>query len=1019
MSTRLPGRPELTLDGAASLAAMQFGVAVTAHPLPSDRDLNFRLDDDRGPVGVLKISNANEHGPFLALQAEAMRRLSDAGLPVASVMGTGECTIDGTAHKMRLVSWLQGTPLGEANPVSQGMMTQVGGLLARVDQELAEMDGRAAPTEFPWNLSRARTTLEERLDLLPDEGRAIIRYFLDLYGSTIEPRKAELPHQVIHGDANDYNMLIGSPQSDGRSVTALLDFGDMGVSARIADPAIAAAYLAFHVADPVEALESVLSGYHAESALSALEVEAFFVLTALRLCISVCMSAEQRAAEPDNAYLSISEQDAWRVLETFQGLHPRLVHYRLRAAVGWEPVPEAPAVREWLLKYQDDMHTVVRPARSDAGSVVFDFSVASLEFDADSIAVPGHAGEVIWKACGDNVGIGRWNEPRLAYTGSAYETLSGERRTVHIGVDLFRPAGTPVHAPFDGTVHSFCIHHEAFDYGGCVLLEHAPVDGPTFWTLYGHLSHASIGKLSVGQHVSGGEAFVELGPFEENGGWVPHLHFQVITDRLDMEGTFPGVAAPGHLATWLSLSPSPRDLPGLGSACETPARPVVDALLARRSRVVSDALSISYRRKLHIVRGSGQWLFDAEGRAFLDAVNNVPHVGHSNPRVVDALHRQMRTLTTNTRYLHEGILEYGERLAALLPDPLEVCFFVNSGSEANDLAIRLARAATGRRDMLVLGGAYHGHLTSLIDISPYKFDGRGGAGKPASTHVVPMPDPYRGPYRGMILESGAAYADTVRKAAQEADIAAFMAESVPGCGGQIVPPPGYLAGAAHAIRQAGGVFIADEVQIGMGRAGSHFWGFQIHETDDPATHVATDMVATDIVVPDIVVLGKPIGNGHPLGAVVTTRAIADAFNNGMEYFNTFGGNPASCAVGLAVLDEIEERGLQAHAAHVGTRLLEGLQALAEHHPIVGEARGVGLFVGVELVRSHDTLEPAAEEASYVANRMREEGILISTDGPLHNVLKIKPPMVFDADDADRLVNTLDRILAEDFVRKHG
>ena len=172
-------------------------------------------------------------------------------------------------------------------------------------------------------------------------------------------------------------------------------------------------------------------------------------------------------------------------------------------------------------------------------------------------------------------------------------------------------------------------------------------------------------------------------------------------------------------------------------------------------------------------------------------------------------------------------------------------------------------------------------------------------------------------------------------------------------------------------------------------------------------------------MPDIVVLGKPIGNGHPLGAVVTTRAIADAFNNGMEYFNTFGGNPASCAVGLAVLDEIEERGLQAHAAHVGTRLLEGLQALAEHHPIVGEARGVGLFVGVELVRSHDTLEPAAEEASYVANRMREEGILISTDGPLHNVLKIKPPMVFDADDADRLVNTLDRILAEDFVRKHG
>jgi len=406
------------------------------------------------------------------------------------------------------------------------------------------------------------------------------------------------------------------------------------------------------------------------------------------------------------------------------------------------------------------------------------------------------------------------------------------------------------------------------------------------------------------------------------------------------------------------------------------------------------------------VRGSGQWLFDAEGRAYLDAVNNVPHVGHANARVVEALHGQMRALNTNTRYLHERILDYGERLAALLPDPLEICFFVNSGSEANDLALRLARTATGREDIMVLDGAYHGHVTSLIGVSPYKFDGRGGQGRPPGTHVVPMPDPFRGPHPGMTLESGRAYAKTVQAAAAEADIAAFMAESVPGCGGQIVPPPGYLAGAAHAIREAGGVFIADEVQIGMGRAGSHFWGFQIHETDDPSTHV----------VPDIVVLGKPIGNGHPLGAVITTRAIADAFNNGMEYFNTFGGNPASCAVGLAVLDEIEDRGLQAHAASVGAHLLTGLQSLGTKHAILGEARGVGLFVGVELVRDRETLEPAADVASYVANRMREEGILISTDGPLHNVLKIKPPMVFDADDADRLVETMDRILAEDFVR---
>ena len=377
----------------------------------------------------------------------------------------------------------------------------------------------------------------------------------------------------------------------------------------------------------------------------------------------------------------------------------------------------------------------------------------------------------------------------------------------------------------------------------------------------------------------------------------------------------------------------------------------------------------------------------------------MPHVGHSNPRVVEALHAQMQTLTTNTRYLHENLLEYAERLSALLPDSLDVCYFVNSGSEANDLAIRLARTFTGRQDMIVLDGAYHGNLTTLVDLSPYKFDGPGGKGRPTTTHVARMPDAFRGAHKGMTRSSGLAYAEDVKSIIEHHDVAGFIAESVPGVGGQIVLPPGYLSAVAAYVRGNGGVFIADEVQIGMGRAGSHFWGFEL-----------------DGVIPDIVVLGKPIGNGHPLGAVITTKASAEAFDNGMEYFNTFGGNPASCAVGLAVLDEIEENDLQTNALVVGKALLEGLAALAPHHPIIGDVRGVGLFVGIELVRSHTTLEPAAEEATYVANRMRDKGILISTDGPLHNVLKIKPPMTFSAQNAAHLVRTLDSILAEDFVR---
>jgi 4-aminobutyrate aminotransferase-like enzyme len=380
---------------------------------------------------------------------------------------------------------------------------------------------------------------------------------------------------------------------------------------------------------------------------------------------------------------------------------------------------------------------------------------------------------------------------------------------------------------------------------------------------------------------------------------------------------------------------------------------------------------------------------------YLDAVHNGAHVGHGHPRVVAALARQAAVLNTNTRYLHENIVRYARRLCATLPEPLRVCFFVNSGSEANDLAWRLARAYTGRSEAVVVDGAYHGHLSSLIDLSPYKFDGPGGAGAPAHVHKVPMPDGYRGPYKHADPEAGVKYASHVGEAlARSRGVAAFFCESLLSCGGQVVLPPGYLAEAYRRVRAAGGVCIADEVQVGFGRVGTHFWGFE-----------------TQGVVPDIVTLGKSIGNGHPLGAVVTTPAIAEAFAGGMEYFNTYGGNPVSCAVGLAVLDVIAEERLQERALAVGTRLKEGLNTLVEKHALIGEVRGMGLFLGIELVEDRDTLAPAAAVASYAMEGMRQRRVLLSTDGPLHNVLKIKPPLTFSAGDADRLVQDLDRVLS--------
>jgi 4-aminobutyrate aminotransferase-like enzyme/Ser/Thr protein kinase RdoA (MazF antagonist) len=415
-------------------------------------------------------------------------------------------------------------------------------------------------------------------------------------------------------------------------------------------------------------------------------------------------------------------------------------------------------------------------------------------------------------------------------------------------------------------------------------------------------------------------------------------------------------------------------------------------LLAARAKSLGPSLSVSYKSPLHIVAGSREFLYDAAGRRYLDCVNNVAHVGHSHPRVVRAAAEQMEVLNTNTRYLNERIAEYAGRLTTTLPDPLRVAFFVCSGSEANELALRLARAHTGRDEIIVLDCAYHGNTSALIDISPYKFDGPGGRGCPPHVHKVPLPDPYRGAYRGP--DAGPRYAKHVADAARGSrGLAAFFCESAVSCGGQIILPPDYLRESYAAVHEAGGVCVADEVQTGFGRAGDHFWAFEAQG-----------------VVPDIVTLGKPIGNGHPLGAVVTTPEIARSFANGMEYFNTFGGNPVSCAVGLEVLNVIRDEELQANARETGAYFVAELRRLQQKHRLIGDVRGAGLFLGVELVRDRESLEPAAPEAATLIERMKDRGVLLSTDGPFHNVVKIKPPIVFSCADVDFVISNLDSAL---------
>uniref|UniRef100_A0ABM5FLC6 5-phosphohydroxy-L-lysine phospho-lyase isoform X1 n=1 Tax=Pogona vitticeps TaxID=103695 RepID=A0ABM5FLC6_9SAUR len=422
--------------------------------------------------------------------------------------------------------------------------------------------------------------------------------------------------------------------------------------------------------------------------------------------------------------------------------------------------------------------------------------------------------------------------------------------------------------------------------------------------------------------------------------------------------------------------------------------------LALRNQLIGSSCRLFFPESpMKIIQAKNQYIYDENGNAYLDCINNVAHVGHCHPEVVRAAHQQNLLLNTNTRYLHDSLVDYAQRLAETLPEKLCMFYFLNSGSEANDLALRLARQYTKHEDIVVLEHAYHGHLTSLIDISPYKFRNLGG--QKEWVHVAPLPDTYRGLYREHHKAPAMAYAKEVEKIIDQGlkknrKFAAFFMESLPSVAGQIIPPEGYFQKAAAHIRKAGGVFVADEIQVGFGRVGKHFWAFQLQGKD---------------FIPDIVTMGKPMGNGHPIACVATTKEIAEAFSaTGVEYFNTFGGNPVSCAIGITVLDVIKNEQLQAHALQVGSLLIELLNQQKAKHSLIGDVRGVGLFIGVDLVKDHENRSPATTEAEFIIARLKEEFIILSTDGPGRNVLKFKPPLCFSVEDAKLVVEKLDKIL---------
>ena len=989
-----------------------YGIAGDLEALPGEIDTNIKVTTRNGDRFLLRLHAATAEPEEVDLQSVVLAFLEATApdLPVQRIVPatTGESvpSVMDPLHNLRsarLATWLPGDVW--AGTVWAGAIessghkrarsaASLGALLGRLDKALATFDHPVADREHRWDLARAGDHLDV-VALIDDPAkRAAVESVLRRFVDEVAPRLADRPRQIIHNDANDYNVLLGA---DG-IVSGIIDFGDTVRTWRVNEVAIACAYAMIGAEDAIASVLPLVAAYHDENPLDDIDADVLFDLILTRYAVSICVAAAQIRDDPTNDYLLISQRDVWEQLHFLLSRNRHVEIMRLRAACRFEASPTRPLIERWL---EHNGHRCVPVLHRDLSREYL--RVLDLRgVGAGSGALEGLTDA---HALATTTAIGRYGEDRSMYQTAAFETIDPtEQRTIHIGIDLFAPAGEEVLATLDGVVADLGVETVRLGFGGIVVLQHETDDGTPFWTLYGHLSPASLSVLTVGQHLAAGDVVARLGTPAENGGWVPHLHFQVMTQLCGWSATeIIGVVARSQWDVWGSVFPNPNLVLGLPVNCSVIVQRDAAWLERERRYVLGRSLSLAYDTPLKIVRGEGIHLFDDRGNRYIDMVNNVCHVGHCHPRVVAAGNAQVVQLNTNSRYLHDNLVEYSRRLTATLPEELSVVFMVNSGSEANDLALRMARAYTAQRDVITVDHAYHGNVTSIVEVSPYKFDGPGGEGRRDHVWVAELPDLYRGRVRYGDNDAGRAYADSVAvlihdMAAVGRRPSAFFSEGILGTGGMLALPDGYLAHAYAHVRAAGGVCIADEVQVGFGRVGSHMWAFE-----------------TQGVVPDIVTMGKPIGNGHPMAAVVTRPEIAAAFANGMEYFSTFGGNPVSGAIGLAVLDVIRDERLMHNAAVVGEQMMMGLRELADKYTLIGDVRGHGLFVGVELVRNRDTQEPARTELSILVERMKRAGILLSTEGPHHNVLKIKPPIVFSSENCDTFVHQLDIALGDRYV----
>ena len=963
-SLELPN-PEFRAADAQAIAREHWGLDATAEEVGSSQDQNFRLRCADGRQFVLKIANPRWRRSELELQNAAMRHLAARRpgfeVPVPVPAADGAEIVHARGHDVRLVDWIDGMPLADARGLGEATWVALGRLAAQSGRAFVSLEHPELDRAFQWDSRRAADVVDALAPLAAPGERAQLERAMTPFPA-LAAHADGLRAQPIHCDVTDYN-TVGRADGGGPLLPAgLLDFGDAVRTWRVCDPANAAVSAVAHECDdPLAVALPVLAGYHAEAPLDEPEVDAFWPLVLARAAVCAIFTTQQSQLSPENALVARAVIHDWAILRAVNAVPLALGVAAARATCGLEP---SPAGARLAARLRDAgcatvVESTLAPVDLSVGSELLAFGEWQ---DAGAMAAilagrPGHAA------------LGRWGEFRPWAGAPTFAPPA----TLHLGADVFAVPGAHVLAPLDGTARRV----EA----GAVELA-CPLGGDVL-----HVRLAGVEpRVAAGDTVARGRAVAVVAD-RGHDGLPPHLHAQVAAAP-----DLPGAGTPRERAAWLALCPDPSPLVGVDA--RAPAAPDAVAERARRDRSVAAPQRLYYERPPTFVRGWRHYLYDAEGRAYVDAVNNVAVLGHAHPRVAAAAARQFRLLNTNSRFLYGAMATYAERLSALLPEPLDRVFFVNSGSEAADLALRLARVVTGRRDVIALEGAYHGWTTATDELCTNAIDRPDWRETlPPHVHVAEQPDPYRGRHG----DDGPAYAESVARACRAAEprggVAALIAEPLLGNQGGIVPARGWLAAAYEITRAAGGVCVADEVQVGYGRTGESFWAFE-----------------SEGVVPDIVCVAKATGNGHPVGAVICRREIADAFDRAAPFFSSTGGGPVSCAIGVAVLDALEEEGLQANARRVGARLRAGFERLAADHPLIGAVHGRGLYLGVDLVRDRDAKTPAPQAALAICERLRALGAIVQPTGDAFNVLKIKPPLCIDDEAADHLLAALERSL---------